>query len=109
MIAGWWDMALDAASQSGVTILAALVSTCSAPTYSADALTRMPTGRITIAAGLTITMCPRITTIHSFTDGSLTRGQGRFTTIGAGSAIPGIGVMDTTSTLIRFIPAPHCG
>src|ERR1043166_1567134 len=102
-------MGLDAASPSGGTIPAALVSTCSAPTYSADGLTLMPTGRITIAAGPTITMFPRITTTHSFTDGSITRGQGRFTTIGAGSAIPGIEVMDTTSTLIRFIPAPLCG
>src|SRR5690242_6512280 len=104
-----WDTALDAASQNAVIIQAALASTCSVPTYSAGGLTLMPIGRITIAAGPTTTMCQRITIIHSFTDGPITPGQGRFTTIGAGSAIPGIGVMDTTSTHIRFIPAPRCG
>src|SRR5690242_7166043 len=102
-------MALDAALPSGVTIPAALVSTCSAPIYSADGLTLMLLGRITIAAGPTITMCQRTTTIHSFTDGPITHGQGRFTTVGAGSATPGTGAMDTTSTLTRFIPAPPCG
>ena len=102
-------MALDAASPSGGTILAALVSTCSALIYSADGLTHMPTGHTTIAAGPIITTCPRITTIHSFTDGHIARGQGRFITVGAGSAIPGIEAMDITSPPTPFISAPRSG